>query len=70
MPEYPISVSLRADRTYVDALRQIARKRKMVVADLVRECIDSQLGSTISTYLDSYADAERKSVQLTKDGAA
>lgn len=47
------AVSLRGDEAYRAALKEIARRRKKTVGDLVREVLDSTFGSEI-TDLESF----------------
>lgn len=42
-----IPVSLRADRTYKDAVDHLAKMHNMCVADLIRDALDAKWGSDI-----------------------
>jgi predicted DNA-binding ribbon-helix-helix protein len=42
------SVSIRANRPYIQALLVIAKRRKLKVADLVRQTLDKELGNELS----------------------
>lgn len=47
MREKARAVSLAGDRDYLDGLKAVALRRKVRVADLVREALDSSFGEEI-----------------------
>lgn len=55
------SVSIRASRSYVEALGQIAKRRNKKIGDLVRECLDKEFGQEI-TPLSSFFEQVVKEV--------
>jgi predicted DNA-binding protein len=57
------SVSVRCDRNYVRALKNLADDRGLKTADLVREALDKAFGSDIERYKTSLAAAAHNSVQ-------
>lgn len=57
-----ISVSCRADKPYIKALKVVAAQNGIAVADLVRNALDAQYGDTLRNHLAFfYADGEDKS---------
>jgi predicted DNA-binding ribbon-helix-helix protein len=50
------AVSIRANRTYLAALKELARRRKKTVALLVRETLDKELGDELSPLSSFFED--------------
>lgn len=57
------AVSIRADRAYMSALRQLAREKKMQVGDLVRAAIDAMHGHEIMPLVSFFENRVQKSRQ-------
>jgi predicted DNA-binding protein len=65
----PRAVSIRADRTYIKALREFAEDSNKTVADIVREALDAHIGDALEPRVVFFAQRERDKVQLEADNA-
>lgn len=64
--ESATAVSIRANRQYLRALRQLAEEKNQPVADLVRAAIDTAYGAEIEPILSFFAKRDYQNRQLTK----
>ncbi len=49
-----VSVSIEADRIYTSALKALADRKRVTVAQLVREAVDEKLGEQLKPYIDFF----------------
>jgi len=61
------SVSIRANTSYLQALRELARRRKTTVADLVRGSLDKEHGNELSPLSSFFEDVVNKVGRLTEN---
>lgn len=61
-----IAVSIRADKQFIKALKVVAARHGVVVADLVRNALDAQHNGEIQEQLSFFASNDYKNSQLTE----
>lgn len=62
-----ISISIRAQRPYVEVLKKIAEVEGRTVAELVRDCVDARYSDKIKALEPILAKSDRKAAQLIGD---
>lgn len=61
----PTAVSIRADRAYIKAFRELAERKDKRMADLVRQALDKEYGEEIQAIISFFASFDYKNSQLT-----
>lgn len=59
------SVSVRASRPYIQALGELAKRRKTRVASLVREALDRVYGEELTTLALFFEESDNKLGRIT-----
>lgn len=62
-----ITLSVRADDTYRAAIRELARRRKLLVGDLVRKALDEVYGTELEDLISFFAINGSTNAQMGKD---
>lgn len=63
MSEMATAVSIRADKQYLRALRNLADEKGIRVADLVRSALDEAFSDELKPYLSFFANCGNKNYQ-------
>lgn len=61
------AVSIRADRVYIKALKELAEDKAVTVGELMRRLVDKEYGDALKPYLKRAAKRDHKSRQLSTE---
>lgn len=61
-----ITLSVRGDDTYRAAVRELARRQKVMVGDLVRQALDTTYGTELEDLLSFFANHRSTNAQTGK----
>lgn len=60
------AVSIRAPRSYVQALKALAASRGLTIGDLVKDATDAAYGEALQPHIDFFTERERRASQLVR----
>lgn len=60
------AISVRGNRTFIKAFRELAERKKRPMADLVREAIDEKFAEELKPLVSFFESIDYKNSQLTE----